>query len=87
MTINLRVAKKEDCPRLLELVHELAFETEKDGEGIPPLFQADAFGEDGNEAVGAGAAGPASAADAKFKIFDAGIFLRALGELDHAGAM
>jgi len=24
MTINIRVAKKEDCPRLLELVHELA---------------------------------------------------------------
>ena len=24
MTINIRIAKKEDCPRLLELVHELA---------------------------------------------------------------
>ena len=24
MNINLRIAKKEDCPRLLELVHELA---------------------------------------------------------------
>ena len=24
MQINLRIAKKEDCPRLLELVHELA---------------------------------------------------------------
>jgi GNAT superfamily N-acetyltransferase len=24
MSINLRIAKKEDCPRLLELVHELA---------------------------------------------------------------
>jgi predicted acetyltransferase len=32
MAANLRVARKEDCPRLLELVHELALFEEAPGE-------------------------------------------------------
>jgi GNAT superfamily N-acetyltransferase len=60
MTINLRVAKKEDCPRLLELVHELAFfekapqevtvtleEFEEAGFGKSPVWKAYVAEEDG----------------------------------------
>jgi GNAT superfamily N-acetyltransferase len=53
MSINIRVAKKEDCPRLLELVHELALyekapqevtvtlaEFENAGFGSKPIWKA-----------------------------------------------
>jgi GNAT superfamily N-acetyltransferase len=53
MNLNLRVAKKEDCPRLLELVHELALyerapeevtvtldEFEDAGFGTKPVWKA-----------------------------------------------
>jgi GNAT superfamily N-acetyltransferase len=53
MSINLRIAKKEDCPRLLELVHELALfekapqevtvtlaEFENAGFGSKPIWKA-----------------------------------------------
>jgi GNAT superfamily N-acetyltransferase len=53
MTINLRVAKKEDCPRMMELIHELALferapeevtvtlaEFEEAGFGSKPVWKA-----------------------------------------------
>jgi len=53
MSVNLRVAKKQDCPRLLELVHELALfekapgevdvslsEFEEAGFGAKPVWKA-----------------------------------------------
>jgi GNAT superfamily N-acetyltransferase len=60
MTINIRIAKKEDCPRLLELVHELAHferapeevtvtltEFEDAGFGGNPVWKAFVAEEDG----------------------------------------
>jgi len=60
MSINLRIAKKEDCPRLLELVHELALyekapeevtvtlqEFEDAGFGEKPVWKAFVVEEEG----------------------------------------
>src|ERR1700761_3010749 len=60
MKINIRVAKREDCPRLLELVHELALyerapeevtvtlqEFEDAGFGSKPIWKAFVAEEDG----------------------------------------
>ena len=60
-----------------ELMHGFSFEAEEDGEVVAALFDADAFGNDGDEGVGAGAAGAAAASYAEFEVFDAGIFLGA----------
>jgi N-acetylglutamate synthase-like GNAT family acetyltransferase len=47
MTINIREAKKEDCPRLLELVNELALFERAPEEVTVTLdeFEAAGFGE------------------------------------------
>ncbi len=67
-----------------ELMHGFAFEAEEDGEVVALLFDADAFGDDGDERVGAGAAGTASARNAEFHVSHAGVLLGALGEVGHA---
>jgi len=64
MTINLRIAKKEDCPRMMELIHELALferapeevtvtlaEFEEAGFGSKPVWKA-FVAEAGNEIIG-----------------------------------
>src|SRR5277367_5905344 len=70
-----------------ELVHGFAFKADEDGEVVTMFFEADAFGDDGDERIGAGAAGTAAACDAEFQVSDAGVFLGALGEVDHAGSV
>src|SRR5882757_4534005 len=70
-----------------ELMHRLALEAEEDGEGVASFFDADAFGDDGREGVGAGAAGTAAACDAELHVLDAGVFFGAPGEVDHAGSV
>ena len=70
-----------------ELMHGFAFEADEDGEVVAAFFEADAFGDDGDEGVGAGAAGTATACDAEFEVSDAGVLFGALGEVDHAGSV
>src|SRR5580700_6567426 len=70
-----------------ELVHGFALEADEKGDRVSTLFDADAFGYDGDEAVGAGAAGTAAAPDAILHVFDAGVLLGTLREMDHTGAV
>ena len=68
-------------------MHGFAFEAEEDGEVVAAFFDADAFRDDGDEGVGAGAAGTATSADAELEVFDAGVFFGAPGEVGHAGSV
>src|ERR1700720_3104603 len=70
-----------------ELMHQLALEAEEDGEGVAAFFDADAFGDDGDERVGTGAAGTAAASDAELHVLDACVFFGAPGEVGHAGSV
>ena len=70
-----------------ELVHRLALQAYEEGEGVAVFLDADALGEDRDEAVRAGATRTAAAAHAKLHVFDADVLLHTLPQLDHARAV
>jgi hypothetical protein len=70
-----------------ELVHWLVFQADEERERVAVLFDADAPGGDADQAIGAGSAGQAAAADAKLNILDANVSLSSLRQLDHARAV
>jgi hypothetical protein len=65
-------------------VHRFAFQADEEREGVAVLFDADALGHDGDEAVGTGAAGTAAAPDAILHVLDADALLGTLRQVDHA---
>ena len=56
-------------------------------DGIPALFDADAFGEHRHEAVRVSSAGEAAASDAILHVFYAHAFIGALRQMEHAQAV
>src|ERR1700733_811463 len=67
-----------------ELVHRFALQAYEQGEGVALFFDADTLCEHRHQAVRAGAARPAAAANAKLHVFYTHVFFRALSQLDHA---
>jgi len=70
-----------------ELVHRFAFQADEEREGVAVFFDANALGDDTDEAVRALTAGTAAAADAKLHVLDAGTLRRTLRQVDHAKSM
>ena len=73
--------------RRAERVHRFAFQADEERERVAALFDADALGHDGDQAVRTGAARTAAAADAILHVLDADALLRALRQVDHARAV